>query len=688
MLNNMKIRAKLAMGFGLLLLFGAMIATVGIWRLLDLQADFKALSGPILARERLTHQGLAQMGDGVHYFKNAILRGKDYPAKFEAAMAGIEQTVRDYRLTAEPAPEERALLETIDQELKQYRNAMATVVEMLAKGATPTQIDNSVAGADKALAAALEKLMVINIERGTQSQRQFNQQLDTGIPVLLGIMALMITLGVFTAKTIIANITRPLARAVELAQGIAAGNIEQALSHPTGRDETAELLAAMASMADTLKSFAAAQLDNVKKHASGGLDDQIDAGRFPGIYGQMACSINDLVQSHIAVKKRVVEIVKRYAQGDLSVDMDRLPGQKREITEAIDSVKTSLQAINREIKTLAHSAVNGDFTVRGRADQYHYEFREMVEGLNALMEVSDRGLAEVARVLGALAEGDLTQRIDGDYRGTFGQLRDASNATVERLREMVERIHEASQAVNNAAQEIAAGNADLSRRTEEQASSLDEISSAMERLNATVTANASGAGQANALVQHANGAVEQGGDAVGRLVAAMGEIQERSRKIADITGVIDGIAFQTNILALNATVEAARAGEQGRGFAVVANEVRSLAQRSASAAKEIKGLIASSAEKVDTGVAQATQAGEVMEEVVGGFGQVRTLMEEISTASQDQAHGIGQIAQAIGQMDKMTQHNAALVEEAAAAAESLGEQARSLVAAMSAFKLA
>ncbi|BBL76189.1 HAMP domain-containing methyl-accepting chemotaxis protein [Methylomagnum ishizawai] len=688
MLDNMKIRSKLAMGFGALLLFGALIATAGIWRLLELQADFQALSGPILARERLAHQGLGQLGNGVHYFKNAILRGKDYPARFEAAMAGIEQAAHDYRLGTEPGPEELALLEAVGQGLKQYRNAMATVVEMLAKNAAPAQIDNSVAGADKPLAAALEKLVAINIERGTHSQRQFNQQLGTGIELLLGIMALMIALGLFMAKTIIANITRPLARAVELAQGMAAGKIGQAPSHSPGRDETAELLAAMTSMADTLKSFAAAQFDNVKKHAAGELDDQIDAGRFPGLYGQMARSINDLVQSHIAVKKRVVEVVKCYAQGDLSVDMDRLPGQKREITDAIDGVKASLQAINREIKTLARSAVNGDFTVRGRADQYRHEFREMVEGLNALMEVSDRGLAEVSRVLGALAEGDLTQRIDGDYRGTFGQLRDASNATVARLREMVERIQEASQSVNNAAQEIAAGNADLSRRTEEQASSLDEISSAMERLNATVTANASGAGQANVLVQHANGAVEQGGDAVGRLVAAMGEIQERSRKIAEITGVIDGIAFQTNILALNATVEAARAGEQGRGFAVVANEVRSLAQRSATAAKEIKGLIASSAEKVETGVAQATQAGGAMEEVVGGFGRVTALMEEISTASQDQAHGIGQIAQAIDQMDKMTQHNAALVEEAAAAAESLGEQAQGLVEAMSAFKLA
>ena len=238
------------------------------------------------------------------------------------------------------------------------------------------------------------------------------------------------------------------------------------------------------------------------------------------------------------------------------------------------------------------------------------------------------------------------------------------------------RIKEATEAIDTAAKEIAAGNQDLSSRTEEQASSLEETASSMEELNATVKQNAENAKQANELAKKSNDAVSRGGEAVKRVVTTMGDIQDSSKKIADIIGVIDSIAFQTNILALNAAVEAARAGEQGRGFAVVATEVRNLAQRSATAAKEIKELIAESVDKVDGGAKLVNQAGSAMDEVVTSFQQVASLVTEISGASREQSTGIEQVTQAVSQMDEVTQQNAALVEEAAAAAESLEEQAQ------------
>jgi methyl-accepting chemotaxis protein len=345
------------------------------------------------------------------------------------------------------------------------------------------------------------------------------------------------------------------------------------------------------------------------------------------------------------------------------------------------------QEAQQEVACLISAAARGDFSLRLIEEGKEGFFLSLARDLNTLSSTIEHALQDVAAVLRSLADGDLTRRIDADYQGVFRELQDDANATVAQLYEIVGSIKQAADAINTAAQEISAGNSDLSARTEEQASSLEQTSSSMEELNETVRQNAGNARQASALARASNDLAMRAGAQVQSVVATMEAIELSSRRIGDIIGVIDSIAFQTNILALNAAVEAARAGEQGRGFAVVASEVRSLAQRSADAAKEIKGLIGESVNTVQGGAGLVRQAGATVGEVVDSFRQVSALVEEISAASREQSTGIDQITTAVGQMDEVTQQNAALVEQAAAAAESLEEQARGLVSAVGTFRL-
>jgi len=298
-----------------------------------------------------------------------------------------------------------------------------------------------------------------------------------------------------------------------------------------------------------------------------------------------------------------------------------------------------------------------------------------------------RPVDDAVTVAEAIAGGDLTRQVRVAGRDEIAQLLKALATMQGSLADVVSNVRSNSESVATASSQISQGANDLSARTEEQASALQQAAASMEQLSSTVRQNAENAQSANQLALGASAVARKGGDVVGEVVATMKGIDDSSKRIVDIIGVIDGIAFQTNILALNAAVEAARAGEQGRGFAVVAGEVRSLAQRSSDAAKEIKGLISASVERVEHGTALVDRAGETMTEIVSSIARVTDIMGEISAASTEQSSGVGQIGDAIAQMDQATQQNAALVEESAAAAESLKDQAHQLVQVVSVFKL-
>ena len=497
----------------------------------------------------------------------------------------------------------------------------------------------------------------------------------------------VVVLIVLALSWLIGNrITLPLRQATHVAESIAAGKLDSRIG-AQAHDEPGRLLESMGRMQKQLHAVISGQREMASQHEAGQTRFRMDESAFPGEYGLMVHETNALVGAHVQTMDDVLQVVQRYAVGDLHADIARYPGEKAGITATVDTVKRNLGSINDEIKRLAGAAAAGDFSQRGDTARFDHDFRLMIANLNAMMQVSDDNLGKLSLLLSGIAEGDLTVRMHGDFQGVFARMRDDANATVSQLTQIVGQIQASAGSINQAAGEIASGNTDLSRRTEQQAANLEETAASMEELTSTVRQNAEHARQANQLAIGAHGVASQGGEVVGQVVTTMSAIEASSRRIAEIISVIDGIAFQTNILALNAAVEAARAGEQGRGFAVVASEVRTLAQRSAGAAKEIKGLIDDSVASVADGSALVRKAGSTMGEIVASVQRVTDIMAEISAASQEQSAGIEQVNQTVTQMDETTQQNAALVEEATAAARAMEEQATQLADAVAIFRL-
>jgi len=349
--------------------------------------------------------------------------------------------------------------------------------------------------------------------------------------------------------------------------------------------------------------------------------------------------------------------------------------------------RTEEVRIEKNVADVVSAAVKGDFSLSIGKEGKEGFFLLLADSINQLVETNASSLGEVVRVLDALARGDLTENIVTNFTGTYGKLRDSTNTTASNLLHLIADIKTSTETINTASIEIAAGNNDLSRRTEQQAASLEKTASSMSQFTQTVQDNADNAKQANLLALGASDIAHKGVDVVNQVVTTMDDINDASRRIGDIISVIDDIAFQTNILALNAAVEAARAGEQGKGFAVVAIEVRNLAQRAAGAAGEIKELIQNSVEKVSGGSKLVTEAGETMKDIVEAIQRVTNIMSDITASSLEQSNGIKQVNMAIGQLDGVTQQNAALVEQAAAAAESLQDQAQYLAQTVANFKV-
>ncbi|WP_313052931.1 methyl-accepting chemotaxis protein [Stenotrophomonas cyclobalanopsidis] len=691
-LRNVRVAWRLGLGFGLLLLLVAAVVATGATATAVQKRAMQQVVETSVTKVRLLSQMLDANNQMMVVRREMLIRQGEARDADEQRIADLVKRYETSWTAYQALPGDadgKAMGEAIAAMRAVARPLNKQTSELMAQGDFPGAIaltlgpvQEAANGWNKALADGVAFEEKESREAAAEAIRLGERSLLQLL--VLGGVALLV--GIAASVMIGRSLTGPLARAVQLAQRLSKGELDQSF-HLGGRDELTQLGEAMGSVRQSVQAAIGAQLQMAEQHEAGAIGYRMDASAFPGDFGRMVQATNSLVESHVQVELLMAEVMQRYAIGDLSRDLPQYPGEKGAFTRTLAAVKQSLMAISAQIDTLARAAGAGDFSVRGDAEAFQFQYRAMVEHLNAMMASSQASIADVSDVLRAISHGNLTARMDGDYEGVFARMRDDANTTTTQLTGIVRGIQVAADSINNAAQELAAGNSDLSRRTEQQAANLEEAAASMEELTSTVRQNADLARQADSEAHAAGAAVRETEQAMAQMATVMGEIDQSSARISEISTVIDGIAFQTNILALNAAVEAARAGEQGRGFAVVASEVRTLAQRAGVAAKEIKELIEDAAAKVQSGLAVTVQSEAAIARLAHASSRTNQLMSDIAAASKEQAAGIEQVNQVVVQMDQVTQQNAALVEEATAASRALEEQANALTTSVSVFQI-
>lgn len=672
-MKNMKIAAKLGLSYG-----AAILILLSIWGFSYLTfqqagAQWTSFEKNDIAKKDLIAVGNRALGDAIHHFKNYVLRGGDYDKKFISDIEALKHIGVNYRAIAKTTAEERALLREIDEAADAYLADMERLVQLRANGASIEALDKSIKGADKPIYAGFEKLQVLAVKETEQSTQQFGDSLDDAKTNTGAMMVVALVLMAALSVAITSVITRPLRDALEVVNRIAGGDFRNNIDL-SRRDEIGQLLAGMKRMSDTLKGVLADTGILIKAVSAGNLDARADANQYQGDFRSLVAGFNETIASISEPIKVASGYVDQIAKGSIPPQITTdYRGEYRVIRDNLNILVKLMGDLQAQTDIIIQAVANGDLDKRADAEMFLGDWNKLVKGINQSLDGIVLPVNEVVGVLAYLERGDLTHTVKGSYQGQLGDFKDTVNNTVAQLSQTIAEVIGAADELGSASEQINATSQSLAQASSEQAAGVEETSSSIEQMAANIVRNAENAKITGGIAGQAAKEAGDGGVAVKQTVEAMKVI---ARKI----GIIDDIAYQTNMLALNAAIEAARAGEHGKGFAVVAAEVRKLAERSQIAAQEIGNLAESS-------VKTAESAGSLLDAIVPSIAKTSSLVQEITAASQEQSAGVSQINTAMHQMNQITQQNASASEELASTAEEMTGQAEQLRTLMEFFNI-